>query len=77
MTIYSQPWRDTPVEGPFLRSGQAADFLNLSRTQFYALARIGALPRPFKIGGRAAGLPQSWLNAVLRARAAESMEAAQ
>lgn len=73
----SKPWLDCPVEGPFMRSGEAAAYLNLSPTQFYYLARQGDLPRPFKIGGRASGVPKGWLDSVIRARAAASLEAAQ
>ena len=73
----AQPWLTCPVEGPFMRSGEAAAYLNLSKLQFYSLARDGDLPRPFKIGKRAAGVPKSWIDSVIRARAVASLEAAQ
>jgi predicted DNA-binding transcriptional regulator AlpA len=78
-----RPWAGVVPAGPFLRSGEAAEYLSLSRTQFYALANAGHLPKPFKLNGAAkgfsgaAGVPKAWLDSVLRARAEASLEPAQ
>ena len=72
-----QPWTECPIEGPFLRPGDAAAYLGLSTTQFYTMARDGDLPRPFKIGKRASGVPKAFLDCVIRERATASLEAAQ
>jgi predicted DNA-binding transcriptional regulator AlpA len=65
------PWAGVPATGPLFRTTEAARYIGLSVRRYYALAARGDLPTPLKIGGRATGLPQVWLDAVIAARAAQ------
>ena len=69
MTV--KPWESIPATGPLLRPAQAAEFLGFkSRGHYYALAKQGRVPSPIHVGGRAAGIPLPWLQAVIAAAAA-------
>jgi excisionase family DNA binding protein len=70
-----QPWAGIPAQTPILRPSEAARHLGVSRSQFYTLVANGDLPRPFRIGERSVGLPKAWLDSVVAARFAESLEA--
>jgi predicted DNA-binding transcriptional regulator AlpA len=75
-----QPWVDCPPTGRLVRSAEAAKFLGLSRSRFYQMVAEGSLPRPFKVSpdadSRVVALPLSWLESVVAARAAASLETA-
>jgi predicted DNA-binding transcriptional regulator AlpA len=62
------PWADVPITGPFLRPKNAADYIGLSLPRYYHEAAAGRLPAFVKLGGRASGVPQPWLDAVIQAR---------
>ncbi|HKR16616.1 helix-turn-helix transcriptional regulator [Rhizorhapis sp.] len=67
----TKPWADVPATGPLLRPAQAAEFLGFkSRSHYYRLAEQGRVPSPIHVGGRAAGIPLAWLQAVIAAAAA-------
>ena len=70
-----QPWLDIPATGPLLRPDAAAEYLSISVNRLYVLGNTGVLPRPLKIGTRSSGIPRPWLDAVIAARAAESIAA--
>ena len=77
MSDRMQPWLTTVVEGPLLPPAEAASYLGVSRASFYRFVEDGVLPRPILMGTRASGLPKSWLDSILAARAAASLEIAQ
>ena len=64
-------WDELPAEGPLLRPAQAAQFLSISIASYYALAKLGQVPKPVKItpNGRASGVPKNQLEAFVRSRA--------
>ena len=68
----NQHWTDVLPEGPLLRPTKAAEFLAISVSNYYALAKIGEVPAPVKItsSGRASGVPKSQLDAFVLSRAA-------
>ena len=54
------PWAELPATGPLLRPKAAAQYLGYSKSQYYALADRGELPKPIKIGrghNAATGVP--------------------
>ena len=68
--ILSRPWLGLPATGPMLRPSEAARYLGLSRSQYYAGATDGRFPEPISISARASGVPRAWLDAVIARRAA-------
>lgn len=73
--LIARPWLGIEASGPLLRPAEAAKYLGLSLSRFYAISAQGDLPKPIKIGRSASGatgVPLPWLNAVIAARAAES-----
>lgn len=60
-----RPWEGIPPTGPILRPADAAAYLGISVPGYYEKAAKGALPAPFKLGGRASGVPRPWLDAVI------------
>ncbi len=65
-------WEIDAPKGPLLRPADAAAFLGIGLSTYYALAKSGDLPPPLKLTscGRAAGVPKSQLDALIRSRAA-------
>jgi predicted DNA-binding transcriptional regulator AlpA len=63
--IAPPPWADVPATGPILRPDDAAKYIGLSTPHYYDQAARGVLPKPIKIGLRASGVPQPWLDAVI------------
>jgi excisionase family DNA binding protein len=63
-----RPWAEIPATGPFLRVRSAAEYLGLSVSHYYSLAKRGDLPGVVKIGERASGVPRPWLDAVVKSR---------
>jgi len=64
----SPPWAGMPAAGPLLRVDEAARYVGYSKTRYYALAAVGEVPRPIKMGrghGGAAGVPRPWLDALI------------
>ena len=77
MTV-NQPslWKSVPPKGPLLRPPQAAAYLGIAVSTYYALAKSGDLPKPVKLfqGGRSSGVPKNQLDALIsdRSHRAES-----
>lgn len=73
MMIESTPWAGLPAAGPLKRVADAAKHLGYSTSRYYALAAIGEVPKPIKMGrgNSAAAVPIAWLDAMIAARAAE------
>lgn len=70
------PWAGLPAIGPLLRTKDAARYLGYSPAQYYEHVKSGDLPPPIKLGrgkNGASAVPQGWLDAVIAARAAESV----
>lgn len=63
-------WKVLSPEGPLLRPAEAAQFLSISVSSYYALAKSGTVPSPVKItpNGRASGVPKNVLEAFVRSR---------
>lgn len=76
MTDPASPWLTTPAAGPLMPPADAAAYLGLSRATFYRRVEDGSLPRPIKMSAKATGLPKPWLDSVIAARAAASLELA-
>lgn len=60
-----KPWDSVPATGPLLRPAKAASYLGLSETTYRRMVGEDLLPRPVRIGVRATGVPQPWLDAVI------------
>ena len=72
------PWSSVPPTGPMLRPPEAAAYLGFkSRQQLHQMVRSGEAPAPIRLRkeGNACGIPQSWLDAIIAARVAESSAA--
>lgn len=67
-----KPWATVPPTGPLLRTADAAEYLGLSVSWYNQLVGDGVLPQPLKVGARAGGVPQPWLDAVIADRARTS-----
>jgi excisionase family DNA binding protein len=67
----NRPWIGIPATGPFVRVGDAAAYLGISKSTYYEEVSSGSLPI-CKIGRRASGVPKPWLDAVIAARVAAS-----
>lgn len=52
-----------------LRPKQAAEYIGLSHSHFWAEVNRGAIPRPFNISPRATALPKPWLDHIIAERA--------
>lgn len=63
------PWRDIPATGPLLRPLAAAEYLGITKSSYYRLAKTGDLPLPVRIGQRFAGVPKPWLDAIIASHA--------
>jgi excisionase family DNA binding protein len=68
LPVPDAPWSAVDVVGPLFRPAKAAEYLGLSRSQFYEQVADGRLPRPVRIGARSSALPKSWLDAVITNR---------
>lgn len=66
----AKPWGNLPAHGPMIRSPWK--FTGESRAGYYARAAKGIVPPLIRIGDNISATPQSWLNAFIEARAAES-----
>ena len=67
-------WKQLTPSGPLVKPTQAAKYLSLGLSTYYALAKQGRVPAPIKItpDGRAAGVPQNLLDAFVQGRIEES-----
>ena len=63
------PWGTEPARGPVLRIADAAAYYGVSISSYYEMVKTGEVPPPIKLGPRASGVPQCWLDAAIRARA--------
>lgn len=72
--MHSDDWKQLTPSGPLVKPSQAANYLSLGLSTYYALAKKGKVPGPVKItpNGRAAGVPQNILEAFVQSRIEES-----
>lgn len=66
----AEPWKGVPATGSLRRPKECAARLGISRSYFYMLVQRGELPAPVRIAGRATGLPDSWLDAIVASKIA-------
>ena len=62
-------WEGVPVCGPMHRMSSVAHYMGIGRSTVYELIDRGELPTPIKLTSGISVLPQSWLDAVVAARA--------
>jgi predicted DNA-binding transcriptional regulator AlpA len=59
------------VRGPMHRMSSVARYMGIGRSTVYEMIDRGDLPAPIKLTSGIAVIPQSWLDAIVAARAAE------
>ena len=68
-----RPWESVSPGGRMLRPAEVAERTGLSRSQIYALVAERRLPPLLKVGARASGMPEAWLDAYLAAQAQRAL----
>ncbi|MFK7942359.1 MAG: helix-turn-helix transcriptional regulator [Paracoccaceae bacterium] len=58
-----------------LRPAEVVERIGISRSQIYAMISEGTFPPFIKLGRRASGLPEAWLDCFIEDRAASALGA--
>jgi predicted DNA-binding transcriptional regulator AlpA len=63
------PWEGVQIRGPMHRMHAVARYLGIGRSTAYEMIQRGELPRPIALTPGVSVIPESWLEAVVAARA--------
>ena len=63
------PWEGVQIRGPMHRMQAVARYLGIGRSTAYEMIQRGELPRPIPLSPGVSVIPESWLEAVVAARA--------
>ena len=64
-----RPWDGVEIRGPMLRMNAVARYLGIGRSTAYEMVQRLELPPPIRLSPGVSVIPESWLEAVVAARA--------
>ena len=68
-TDTGRPWDGVEIRGPMYRMQAVARYLGIGRSTAYEMIQRGELPPPIRLSPGVSVTPESWLQAVVAARA--------